>query len=242
MIKSTIHFLASITSGLAGIVFPDVCICCGLEVTDAGKMICTFCLLERFEDANPENRLQSAAELLPEGVSAQHALWRFDKGGVLQDLMHKLKYERLTDIGRQMGRQLARRTIEHPRIASKVDQYRGNALLVPVPLHYRKQRQRGYNQAFVIAEGMEQVMNMPICSIKDVVRQKNTKSQTGFDLQKRNANMKNAFSVNNPARFSNKLVILVDDVFTTGSTSFELSGELLSAGASEVIILTVAEA
>ncbi len=228
--------------GLLGLVFPNVCVCCGMEVTEREKQICTFCLLERFEDANPENALCSATYLLPEGVLAQHALWRFDKGGVLQDLMHQLKYEQLTQIGVQLGEQLGRSVLENPKLAGLLNEYEGRLELVPVPLHYLKFMRRGFNQAFKIAKGIQQKLDLPICGIKDVVRQKNTKSQTGFDLARRNANMKNAFKVKNHERIENKLVIVVDDVFTTGSTSFELSGELLNAGATAAIILTVAQA
>lgn len=228
--------------GLAGIIFPNVCVCCGMEVTEREKQICTFCLLERFEDANPDNYKKSAAELLPEGVLIQHALWQFDKGGTLQDLMHQLKYDHLTQIGIQLGKQLASRAQKHPGIVSLLEQHEGQCILVPVPLHYLKFMRRGFNQAFKIAQGLEEILNISICDIKDVVRQKNTSSQTGFDLEKRNENMKDAFKVNNEEIFDNKLAIVVDDVFTTGATSFEFSGELLEAGASGVMILTIAQA
>lgn len=231
-----------IKRGLVGVAFPDVCVCCGMEVTEREKQICTFCLLERFQDANPENKMRSAAELLPEGVVAQHALWKFDKGGTLQNLMHQLKYERLTGIGQQLGRQLAHRTRRHPRIKSLLSHYASQSVMVPVPLHYWKYMRRGFNQAFVIAQGMEALLNVPICGIRDVVRTKNTRSQTGFNLQQRNANVNNAFQVKNRSAINNKLVIVVDDVFTTGATTFELSGELLQAGAEGIIILTVAQA
>lgn len=244
MIRSTLQYLNSLIIGLTGIVFPNVCVCCGLEVPEQEQLICSFCLLERFKDANPDHKMQSTAELLPEGVTAQHALWQFDKGGVLQDLMHQLKYEQLTGAGRQMGHQLANRTLKHPRLAELLRRYGEHAIIVPVPLHYLKQVKRGYNQARVIAEGLQEQLDTPVSlsAADDVVRRKNTKSQTGFSLQQRNANMKNAFIVENPARFSQKLAVVVDDVFTTGATSFELAGELLSAGASEVIILTIAQA
>ncbi|MFH5831558.1 ComF family protein [Halalkalibaculum sp. DA3122] len=231
-----------IKTGLAGIVFPNVCVCCGMEVTEQQRQICTFCLMERFEDANPENTDTSAAELLPDGVWAQHALWQFDKGGALQDLMHQLKYNHLKQIGVQLGERLGWRTLQHPGIAAMMEEYSSNSLLVPVPLHYIKFMQRGFNQAFTIAQGLQKKLDIPICGISDVVRQKNTRSQTGFDLEERNANMKDAFRVKNGEEIADKLSIVVDDVFTTGATSFELAGKLLEAGADGVIILTVAQA
>ena len=237
-IKKIGHFLQE---GIAGVVFPNICVCCGMDVTKEDRQICTFCLLERFQDANPDNSMQSAAEILPEGVLAQHALWRFDKGGKLQDLMHKLKYERLTKIGLQLGQQLGRRTQKHPQISAIFDKY-DDIVLVPVPLHQFKYLRRGFNQAFLIAKGVQQRLGIPICGLTDVIRQKYTQSQTGFDLEERNDNMRDAFAVRKLQVFEGKLAVVVDDVFTTGATSFELSGELTAAGAEGVIILTIAQA
>lgn len=232
--------LDDIRSGIKAIVFPNVCICCGLEVTQRERQICSFCLSGRFEDANPQNRLNSSHTLLPEGVVAQLALWRFDKGGVLQDLLHHLKYERLAGIGIQLGTQLGQRIGKHPGLAELLD--RNEAVLVPVPLHFLKYIRRGFNQAYLVALGIREVWGLPVCGIKSVVRRKNTRSQTGFDLQKRTENMRDAFRVRDQKVFDGKLVLIVDDVFTTGSTSFELSKVLLAAGAKGVVILTVAQA
>ena len=93
-----------------------------------------------------------------------------------------------------------------------------------------------------IAQGVEQETGIPICGIKDVVRQKNTRSQTGFNLSQRNENMRDAFRVRNRSVFRDKLALVIDDVFTTGATSFELASTILEAGAEGVIILTVAQA
>lgn len=226
--------------GATGIIFPNICMCCGLEVTQKEKQICSFCLNERFEDANPLNVQSSSHALLPEGVLAQHALWKFDKGGALQDLLHHLKYERLTQIGVQLGEQLAGRVKKHPGLCSLLDQK--EAVLVPVPLHYLKFMRRGFNQAYMIARGVQKVFDYAICDIKAVIRKKNTRSQTGFNLKKRTENMKNAFKVKQKQLFEGKLVLIVDDVFTTGATSFELSNVLLKADVAGVVILTVAQA
>lgn len=232
-----LNFLAR---GIAGIIFPNVCMCCGKEVTEKEKQICSFCLSERFEDANPENDLSSSNILLPEGVLIQHALWKYDKGGILQDLMHQLKYERLTLIGKQLGEEVGSRAKRHPGIAALLA--REETVLVPVPLHYLKFMRRGFNQAYMIARGVQKILDTPICDIKAVVRKKNTRSQTGFSLARRTENIRNAFKVKKKSVFENKLAIIVDDVFTTGATSFELSRVLLEAGSSGVLILTVAQA
>lgn len=232
--------IKTIREGLVQVVFPNVCLCCGEEVLKPGEHICPFCLHRRFEDANAENRPASSAVILPAGVVIQHALWKFDKGGMLQELMHHLKYERLTGVGTQLGAVLARRARRHPVIRRLVRNR--NPVLVPVPLHYLKFRQRGFNQAFYIARGVAGEFGWPICPIDAVVRHKYTRSQTGFTLQKRIENMRGAFRVRRPACVETRLVVVIDDVFTTGATSFELAATLRAAGADAVMIWTLAQA
>lgn len=227
--------------GFKQIIFPDICVCCGFETTVKQRQICSFCLDKRFEDANPENKLTTGDTLLPEGILFQHALWLYDKGGDLQHLLHQLKYERLTTIGTDLGLKLGLQIRRHP-IIHKV-MIRDNTVLLPVPLHYLKFRSRGFNQAFKIAQGIRQVWpDIPILSVKSVVRHKNTRTQTGFNLSKRLKNLEGAFQVNNRKVISDKTIVIVDDVFTTGATTFELARTLKLAGCRETGILTIAQA
>lgn len=231
-----------IAEGLSEVLFPKVCVCCGRENTQKHRQLCSFCLQERFEDANPDNERSSSDTLLPEGIIAQHALWQFDKGGDLQELLHLLKYERLTTIGIDLGRKLGERVHNHPLLASKIKE-RPGCILLPVPLHYLKFRYRGFNQAFKIARGFQQAWpEIPLCDIKSVIRKKNTRTQTGFSLEKRLKNIDDAFQVKITSEIENRRVIIIDDVFTTGATTFELARTVLASGAQSVIVLTVAQA
>jgi len=233
--------VSDISKGIASIVFPRVCVCCGRENPRHERQLCSFCLEGRFQDANPENERASSDTLLPEGIAFQHALWQFDKGGDLQHLLHQLKYQRLTTIGVDLGRKLGDRVQGHPPLCEVLE--RSNAITVPVPLHYLKYRYRGFNQAFKIARGFEQVWNqIPICKIDDVIRTRNTKTQTGFSLEKRLANIDGAFKVRNQELFHGKTAVIIDDVFTTGATTFELADTLQQSGAEMVVVLTVAQA
>ncbi|WP_445665705.1 ComF family protein [Fodinibius sp. AD559] len=230
-----------ILNGFKRVVFPNVCVCCGREHTEQERQICSFCLRDRFEDGNPQNVKVSSDSLLPDGIVIQHALWQFDKGGDLQNLLHQLKYERLTTVGRDLGRALGRRVLKHPFIVDLFDDHQ--LVIVPVPLHYLKYRYRGFNQAFKLAQGFQEVWEeIPICDIDDIVRIKNTRSQTGFSLEKRLKNLQKAFRVRNETLINNRLCVIIDDVFTTGATTFELADTLKEAGAGPVIILTVAQA
>lgn len=233
--------LKNMIKGWSEVVFPRVCVCCGSENTSEHGQLCSFCLQERFEDANPGNALSSGDTLLPEGIIAQQALWSFDKGGKLQDLLHLLKYERLTEVGTDLGRKLGERIRRHPFLNRMLR--RPPVSVLPVPLHYKKYRYRGFNQAFEIAAGFQQVWpHIPICGAESVVRIKNTRTQTGFTLEKRLKNLENAFKVNKTSMITDWLVVIIDDVFTTGATTFELAQTILGSGAHAVVVLTVAQA
>lgn len=233
--------MSSIIEGLSQIVFPKVCVCCGRENTQQERQICSFCLHDRFQDGNPENALASSDTLLPEGIRYQHALWQFDKGGDLQHLLHQLKYQRLTTIGVDLGRRLGERVKEHSRLNEDLQQK--DAIIVPVPLHYRKYRSRGFNQAFKIARGFQDAWpDIAISKIRDIVRTKNTTTQTGFSLERRLKNMESAFKVSNRVAVADKFIVIIDDVFTTGSTTFELARTLQQSDCGAIAILTVAQA
>lgn len=89
---------------------------------------------------------------------------------------------------------------------------------------------------------MKRVLDYKIVEERDVVRVVNTKTQTGFSLEKRRENINGAFKITNQSTLENKHIIIVDDVFTTGATTFELASVLKSAGVAGVSIATVAQA
>ncbi len=229
--------IKSIQRGFLEVLFPKVCVICGLSLSKSEEFICPNCIKNRFEIANPDKKQVSSDTLLPENIVLQHALWNFDKGGFLQDLLHSLKYHRLTGVGVDMGVALGHSLKKNPFF-----EYKDETLLVPVPLHPKKKRMRGYNQARSIAKGVEKSTGIPLCSKTDVIRIKNTKTQTGFSLEKRRENIDQAFSVKNSITFENKTCIVIDDVFTTGATAFELAETLQKAGANKIMIATVAQA
>lgn len=101
---------------------------------------------------------------------------------------------------------------------------------------------RGYNQAFHIAKGVAEVTNLHILGKDVVVRNRNTKTQTGFSLEKRRRNIEGAFEVQDAEKVKEVLVVIIDDVFTTGATTFEMSGTLNKAGCKDIMIATVAQA
>lgn len=205
--------------------FPDVCVACGHATVSDSRIVCSFCLEERLIPSDPDPDL-----ILPEGVVDVRSAWRFDKEGTIQDLLHALKYRGLSKVAFELGHEAARR-LGLP----------GHDL-VPVPLHPSRERARGYNQARRIAEGMAARTGGRVVPESVVVRVRRTLTQTGFNLAQRGANMEGVFELRDPAGISGRPLILVDDVFTTGATLFELARCLRQATPESILLATLARA
>lgn len=229
--------IKNILLGLKEVLFPHVCEICGHLLSMNQSFVCQRCLVERFEESPTENKEGISSAILPEGVQFAYSMWRFDKGGYLQDLLHKLKYNQLQGVGTDLGKQLGSKLLEQSGFKKNE-----NWMLVPVPLHHKKERKRGFNQARIIAEGISKSTSIELISKGSIKRIKNTKTQTGFTLQKRNENIQKAFRVEAPSSIEDRSCIIVDDVFTTGATTFELANSMKQAGCRKIIIATVASA
>lgn len=210
---------------MKAIFFPDVCVGCGHATVAAGRLVCAFCIDEQLEPAPPGEDI-----LAPAGVSDCRSAWLFDKHGTLQVLLHALKYRGLGRVGTELGMAAARRLRLPP------------ALFVPVPLHPSRQRARGYNQARRVAEGMAAVAGGEVAPDGAVIRNRRTRTQTGFDLLRRGDNLRGAFEIVEPDRFRDADLCLVDDVFTTGATLFELARCLREVGPARITLATLARA
>lgn len=113
--------------------------------------------------------------------------------------------------------------------------------LIPVPLSARRLRQRGYNQALMIARWLGKPLRVPVLH-NSVKRVRNTQIQQGLNARQRQANMLNAFAVTRPAQVCGRHLALVDDVLTTGATCTALTKALLAAGAARVDVYCLARA
>jgi ComF family protein len=159
--------------------------------------------------------------------------------GELRELIHLLKYERVRPAAELLGVYLAQ-AIRLLHVDLK------EWKVVPVPLHRARRRQRGFNQAEVIAGAAVRRLRSGILGPGIEMRpgllerRRSTSSQTGLTNHQRRANLRGAFVAPRPAELRNHLILLVDDVFTTGTTAAECSRVLLRAGARMVAVATVA--
>jgi ComF family protein len=161
--------------------------------------------------------------------------------GQLRSLVHLLKYEGMQPVAGRLGALLAE-TLEP--LASLADPL----LVVPVPMHPVKQRQRGFNHAELLARAAmvemrrrhpQWVLRLEANLLKRV---RVTVSQAGLTTHQRRQNLRGAFFVPRPARLAGQHVLLVDDIYTTGATARACSRVLMNAGAASVRVATVARA
>jgi ComF family protein len=162
----------------------------------------------------------------------------------LRELIHLLKYEQVRPAASILGRMLGEIILElAAEFSSSADSGgAGLPLVVPVPLHESKQRQRGFNQSELIARAMvKSFTESPLSLDASVLRRHRvTESQTGLSRVQRRANMRGAFVVARPREIAGRDILLVDDVFTTGTTVSECARVLRRAGANRVWVVTVA--
>ena len=224
-----------IRDGVKKILFPHVCVIYGHHLPKTYSFVCESCLNNRFEEVEEGNQRIEPNIILPEGIEFKYSMWRFDKGGFLQDLLHNLKYHQMEGVGIDLGRQLGKQIISKTSL-----QKHSKIMIIPVPLHKKKEKKRGFNQARILSVGIRDTTDFKLVNKGIVLRVKNTKTQTGFTLKKRNENLQNAFYVEKPEKVKNQECLIVDDVYTTGSTTFELAKALRLAGAKKIFIATVA--
>lgn len=169
-------------------------------------------------------------------------MWYFDKGGYLQQLLHCLKYNYLQHAGIELGSILGRFLLNRSDLDPLKVFDQKKPILIPVPLHKSKQRKRGYNQARALAEGVSKITKWDLIDEKSVIRVRKTKTQTGLNSSERAKNVHHAFFIKRPDQLRNCQPIIVDDVFTTGATTFELANQISKKISERVLIITVAKA
>ena len=158
-------------------------------------------------------------------------LRKFEKNGTLQKLLHSLKYTGVKDVGVTLG-ELAALEIESSGFFNGID------VLIPVPIHAKKQKKRGYNQSHYIAEGIMNITTLPI-NLTSIKKELNTASQTRKKRFERFENVSNTFTSLNTEDLTGKHILLVDDVVTTGSTLEACANVLKEIEGVKLSLLTI---
>ena len=201
--KIILKYFRDIIKGGTDLLFPPLCFNCNEKMNDDEKVICNSCWLQI--PLLPNNILSKKNK--GKFLDILDGLWLFDDN--FKNIVHFLKYSNCQSVGIEIGRRMGLYLLDKNSIDFE------QSILVPVPLHLIKKRERGYNQSELIAKGISQITGIKMRT--DLIRRiKNTSTQTKMNRKERIINMKNAFRLNK--EISNKTIILIDDVFTTGTT------------------------
>ncbi|HPC36315.1 MAG TPA: ComF family protein [Candidatus Marinimicrobia bacterium] len=221
------QFFKTLASGVTSLLFPPICKSCEKRMDSNAGPICPDCWqkLQLFSAEEMKNKN------IPENLDLVWPVFLFDD--LFQKIIHALKYQGNISIGYEIGQRMALHlppeVIDFP-----------SALFVPIPLHPIKLRERGYNQSEAIAKGLASNSGIRV-ETKLLKRIKNTATQTKLNAEERQANMEMAFAINRGNTVpSDSVIILVDDVFTTGATLNSAAGVLRQSGFQKVIAVTAA--
>ncbi len=218
------------------LLYPHNCNGCGSDLLEKNQLICLQCLstLPRTSFASFQNNPVEKIFYGRMHVRAAHSEFYFMKHEIVQNLLHQLKYKGNIEVGEYLGNITADSLLKSKRF-SDID------LIVPLPLHPKKEFQRGYNQASCICKGISEVMNIPVLE-KNVVRKYATQTQTRKNRSERWENVAESFHVEEPEALYGKNILLVDDVITTGASIEACGSRILALKGTSVYVASLAYA
>ena len=228
------------------LLFPGECEICGIELTEVSRIpVCSACLNKPYSKPaefacstcgtpflndwplRPDGRC-ALCRTGAAGFEGAYSFGPYDEP--LSQLIHLFKYRRVRTLARPLGELLHRALPQNGQFDA----------IVPVPLHWRKQWKRGFNQSLFLAQELRRHTGLPV--IQGLRRQRFTAAQAGLTNSQRRHNVASAFAIRNAQQVAGKKILLIDDVMTTGSTLAAAANVLRRAGAARVTVLTLARA
>ena len=213
MIDFKLQKISKWKDDLIHLIYPSSCLICEKELSEFNNHFCPFCTnelnftyFERYEEPTILDQLFWGRV----NVYSTYAHLFFEKEKSTQPILHALKYKDKPEIGIEMGKAIGENL-------KKMSSFSSVDVLIPVPIHSKKQFTRGYNQSEKIADGIAEVLNIPV--VPDFMgHAKQTESQTKKGRFLRWDNVENKFKAKKTASTSFKHIAIVDDVITTGAT------------------------
>ena len=219
------------------LLFPRCCVVCGSPLSRGEECLCTCCNMNlprtgfHLRKDNPVECLFWGR--IP-GLKRASSFLFYRKGSDFRRILHLLKYGGYKELGEVMGRYMAAEL-------SSGELFDGVDMIIPVPLHRKKQKLRGYNQSEWIARGIASVTGIPLCA-ECMIREKNTETQTRKSTFERWENVEGIFRLCDTVHFEGKHVLLVDDVLTTGATTVACASAFARVSGIRISVLTLAVA
>lgn len=229
-------YIRQLWKDLIHVLFPDLCLACNHLPKTQQASFCTECIYlmpytDHFEIEENEVT-QHFRGLVP--IKHGAALLLFQEGNLTQRLLYQLKYQKKREVGSILGEIAGQKWLQS-KVCSHVD------LIVPVPIHPKKERLRSYNQSAVFGLAVSKILQVS-CVQNVLIKSKENESQTGKNRAQRVENVSDVFKVDHIEMIKDKHVLLVDDVVTTGATAIACCQQLYKAGAKQVSILSISVA
>lgn len=192
--------------------FPRMCPVCNNALLSHEKHLCTKCHIDIPRTRNHLQDFNAMEQLFAGKTPIEKAVGYFfyEKGNPYSNILHSIKYRNKPQLGQHLAKLFAKELFNS-------DIFKDIDCIIPVPLHYRKEIQRGYNQSEYIAKGFSEVFDIPVYN-DIIVAHKSHESQTNKGVYERWMNTQDIFSAQNTQLIENKHVLIVDDVITTGAT------------------------
>ncbi len=228
------NILSELLDDFLSLLLPRLCQGCGNHLLRSEKVICTECfvLIPRtgfhLQPGNPVEQLFWGRCRIDRAAAFSF----YTKGSRMRKLIHNLKYKGIREIGTELGRVYG--------LSLADSAFSGDAdLIIPVPLHPRRQKERGFNQSELIALGISSAISLPV-DCQSLERKVVTSTQTKRSRYDRWENVEGIFTVSRPEFLKGRHILLVDDVITTGSTVESCVNEILKIEGTRVSVVALA--
>lgn len=214
-------YLRNYFKDLLTLFYPRCCFACGKPLIKNEEYLCTECEVNlpmtdfHLVENNPVAN-QFFGKL---GINAATSCYYFTKGGKVQHLIHQFKYKGYKEIGFYIGKSYGMKLKDLPL-------FRDLDFIIPIPLHPKREKARGYNQAEWFANGLSDSLSVPV-NTKALKRVIVSETQTSKGRYRRWENVKEIFTIGDTTGLEGRHILIVDDVITTGST-IESAGQVLS--------------
>jgi ComF family protein len=229
-------FFQEFANSFLSLVYPQACLTCNDVLVKGEEIFCTNCLLDfpfTAYESWQKNILYDQLSLRMPNLSGANSLFYFRKKSKVQKILHACKYNNQPEIANRLG-VLMYTHWQMQLIEMNID------MIIPVPLHVSRKRQRGYNQSEELAKGFEPSGITLTCG--NLVRIRKTKTQTKQNRLSRWLNMQTVFALREPDAIKGKIILLLDDVITTGATIEACYEVLKEGGAKKIFVAGLARA
>jgi len=227
------EYIFTVFEDLKYLIFPDYCVTCGTLLVQGEKILCTNCWSELpyvyINKIDNNEIIDLIAGRIP--VVNAFSLFYYIKDNKFQNIVKELKYKGKKHIGYEFGKIIGRKI--------KGTSFEDIDIIIPVPLHKRRLKQRGFNQSEIIAQGISEIINKPVAT-NIIERIEFINSQTQKSKYDRWLNVEGKFKIVDTNILNEKHIMLVDDVITTGATLESISDEILKhSNSNKISIVTL---